>query len=73
MNSVYQKTIEFLPSRDDPLYLPGVPADAVNDPVRVVVDPALAGDHGIELDAQGFPVLDSLDAWHRENNPHLFR
>lgn len=46
--------------------------DASDDQVTVSIDPVLADRHGIDLDANGFPKADSLEAWHRKHNPHLF-
>lgn len=59
----------------DPRYRirPQVASDAAEDTTRVKVDPVLADHHGLVVDAQGFPTLESLEAWHRKNNPHLFK
>jgi len=46
--------------------------DGSDDQTTVIIDPALADRHGIQLDARGFPKADSLEAWHRKHNPHLF-
>ena len=37
-----------------------------------LIDPKAAKVHGIKLDAQGWPTTESLQEWHRANNPHLF-
>jgi hypothetical protein len=43
-----------------------------DDNTMIVIDPALADRHGIDLDPSGMPSASSLEAWHRKNNPHLF-
>lgn len=42
------------------------------DDVVVHVDPVLADSHAVGLDHHGFPTVESLQAWHQANNPHLF-
>jgi hypothetical protein len=37
-----------------------------------LIDPVVAAKHGIALDEMNFPTPDSLRAWHKINNPHLF-
>lgn len=39
---------------------------------QIKIDATAAAHHGIELDDQGFPLSESLEAWHRKHNPHLF-
>jgi len=46
--------------------------DASDDQVTVSIDSVLADRHGIDLDVNGFPEAESLEAWHRKHNPHLF-
>lgn len=59
----------------DPRYRirPHVADEAAEEYNAVKIDPALADHHGLKVDAQGFPTRDSLEAWHRKHNPHLFK
>lgn len=51
---------------------PHVAEDAPEDKTVMQVVAHQAEAHGIELDKHGFPLLSSLEAWHRKNNPQLF-
>lgn len=51
---------------------PKVSENMPEDNTLVLIDPALAERQGIALDSHGFPTSESLEAWHRKNNPHLF-
>jgi|GEM_PF-2465626 len=51
---------------------PKVNEDAPEDHTIVLIDPALAEHKGISLDSHGLPTSESLEAWHRKHNPHLF-
>ncbi len=70
----YQVVLDFDDDDKDPRYSirPEVSEDAAQDHTVVLIDPMIAERHGIDLDSQGFPTSESLEAWHRENNPHLF-
>lgn len=51
---------------------PKVSENMPEDNTLVLIDPTLAERQGIALDSHGFPTSESLEAWHRKNNPHLF-
>ena len=70
----YQVVFEFNEDESDPRYniRPAVSEDARKDSTIAIIDATLAEQNGIALDNQGFPTLESLKAWHRKNNPHLF-
>lgn len=70
----YQIVFEFNEDENDPRYSirPEVNRDAPEDFTVAVIDPMIAERNGIALDNQGFPTSESLEAWHRKNNPHLF-
>lgn len=46
--------------------------NALEDSTTAIIDPTLAEQHKIAIDCHGFPTSDSLEAWHRKYNPHLF-
>jgi hypothetical protein len=73
MRSLFAFILGFEEDDEDPRYsIPqAVSGDAVEDLV-VKIDPVAADRHGIDLDGDGFPISESLEAWHRKNNPHLF-
>lgn len=70
----YQIVFELNEDENDPCYRirPEVRGDAHEDSTVAVIDPALAEQNGIALDNHGFPTSESLEAWHKKNNPHLF-
>ncbi|MCK6566969.1 MAG: hypothetical protein HUU12_02465 [Anaerolineales bacterium] len=68
--SVFDLVLYFDQSDEDPLCT--LPEGAVEDPTSVLISSEAADHHGIDLDAQGFPTSESLEAWHRENNSGLF-
>lgn len=70
----YQVVFNFDDDDNDPRYSirPKISEDGPQDNTVVLIDPTLADQHGIALDSHGFPTPESLEAWHRKNNPHLF-
>lgn len=70
----YQIVFEFNEDESDPRYSirPEASGDALEDSTIAVIDPTLAEQNEIALDNHGFPTSESLEAWHRKNNPHLF-
>ena len=70
----YQLIFTFDDDDNDPRYSirPQTSEDAPQDNTVVLIDPAFANQHGIALDSHGFATSESLEAWHRKNNPHLF-
>ena len=69
-----QVVLSFDDEENDPRYSirPQVGSEAAEDKTTLKINPVLADHHGLTVDAQGFPTTDSLEAWHRKNNPHLF-
>ncbi|MBX3036756.1 MAG: hypothetical protein KF758_07570 [Anaerolineales bacterium] len=51
---------------------PQVNANAEEDKTFVKIAPGRLAKHEIEVDGQSFPTRESLETWHRKNNPHLF-
>jgi len=73
MRSLFAFILGFEEDDEDPRYsIPEVVSGDVAEDLVVKIDPAAAHRHGIDLDADGFPISGSLEAWHRKNNPHLF-
>ncbi len=70
----YQVVFDFDDDDNNPRYniRPEVSGDMLEDNTIALIDPTLAEQKGIELDTHGFPTSKSLEAWHREHNPHLF-
>ena len=70
----YQVVLNFDDDDNNPRYRirPEVSGDAPEDNNVALIDPTLAERHGIALDGHGFPTSESLEAWHKEHNPHLF-
>lgn len=46
--------------------------EAVEDNTTAKIVPALAEKKKIILDKHGFPTSETLEAWHKKHNPHLF-
>ena len=70
----HQVVFDFDDDDKDPRYSirPEVSEDAPQDNTSVLIDSTLAEQQGIALDSHGFPTAESIEAWHREHNPHLF-
>ncbi len=69
-----QLVFDFDDDDNDPRYSirPQVGEDAPEDPTIVLIDPTFAERKGIALDSKGLPTPESLEAWHRKHNPHLY-
>lgn len=69
-----QLVFDFDDDENDPRYniRPKVGEDAPEDHTTLLIDPMFAEHKGISLDSYGLPTTDSLEAWHRKHNPHLF-
>lgn len=69
-----QLVFDFEDDENDPRYCirHEVSESAPQDNTVVVVNHDFAENKGIELDDEGFPILESLEAWHRKHNPQLF-
>jgi hypothetical protein len=72
--NIFEMVLGFDDNDDDPRYgiVPEVSEDAPEDHTVILIDPALVERHGLALNTHGFPTSESLEAWHREHNPHLF-
>lgn len=70
-----QLVFDFDDDDNDPRYSirPQVGEDAAKDKTLALIDPKLAEQSDIVLDSQGFPTVDSLEAWHRKHNPQIFK
>lgn len=69
-----QLVFDFDDDDNDPRYSirPQVNEVAAEDKTLALIDPVLAEQKGIDFDGQGFPTVESLEAWHRKHNPQLF-
>jgi hypothetical protein len=70
----HQVVFDFDDDDKDPRYSirSEVGKDAPQDNTVALIDSTIAEQKGIALDSRGFPTPESLEAWHREHNPHLF-
>ncbi|MBC7879583.1 MAG: hypothetical protein H7Y59_20635 [Anaerolineales bacterium] len=70
----HQVVFDFDDDEKDPRYSvrPEVSGDAPEDNTIALIYPAIAEQQGIAIDCRGFPTLESMQAWHRKNNAHLF-
>jgi hypothetical protein len=46
--------------------------NALEDKTFVLISVEQAAKYGIELDETNFPTIETLENWHKRNNPHLF-
>lgn len=70
----YQVVFDFDDDKNSPLYSvrPKVNEDAAEDKTLVLITPIISQQKDIVLDNQGFPTVESLEAWHKKHNPQFF-
>lgn len=70
----YQIVLNFDDDDNNPLFSirSKVSESAPEDNTQVLINPTLEEQSGITLDSHNFPTRESLEAWHRKHNPHLF-
>lgn len=70
----YQVVFSFDEDESDPRFSirSETSEDASREHISIRFNPVFLEREGIELDNHGFPTTESLEAWHKKNNPQLF-